>query len=127
MSAPKRENYESSDEYIDALEEQAQEDIMALDRRQLQDIGLRYFEEGLDEEDFEKVRSGIRYYDLALNVLGSKAKGAEVLAMSIAKVLNEEQQKKIDEALEEVQKFHEQKAQTMADRFAAMRDENDEN
>ena len=111
-----RNQFETGDEYIEAL---LQKKVMELDRRELQYIGNHYVETGADEEDFDKIRIGIRYYDLAMNVLGSQAVGAKTLAAAIAQTIEDQERlDKIDGILEQVQKRNEKKAQVMSERLS---------
>jgi hypothetical protein len=100
-----------------------------LNRRQLQDVGLYYFQEAMEEESFEAMFRGIQYYDMALNNIDATAKGGRALSTIIAQVVPDEQEAEvIDKKMGKIQENHQREAQAMKDRIDQQmnQEENDE-
>jgi len=111
-----REQFETTEEYIKTLE---QANDMHLERRQLQDLGSHYIDQAKEQEDFELVRKGIYYYDLAMNMAASKGDAAMAAVQAVMQVLDDDQQEELDQYLAKFQEQHQKKAQNMADRMNA--------
>lgn len=118
-----RQQFETDEEYIKTLE---QANVMHLERRQLQDLGSHYIDRAAEDEDFELVRKGIYYYDLAMNMAASKGDAAMAAVQAVMQVLDDEQKKQIDQYLAKAEQEHKQKAQTMADRMNARHEQEQE-
>ena len=118
-----REQFETTEEYIRTLE---QANVMHLERRQLQDLGSHYIDQAAKDEDFEMVRKGIYYYDLAMNMAASKGDAAMAAVQAVMQVLDDEQQEELDQYLAQAEQQHQQKAQTIADRMNARHEKEEE-
>ena len=118
-----REQFETHQEYIDALQTL---DIMQLERRQLQDLGSHFMAEAAEEEDWDKARTASRYFDLAINMAASKGDSAMMAVKAVMQVLDNDQKKELDSYLAQFQEKQRKKAQNMSDRMSARHEMEDE-
>lgn len=118
-----RRNFETDEDYINALKDA---DAFHLGRRQLQDLAQHYFENACDDEDWEEARKAWRYKDLATNMAGGSAETAKIFGqIIIQEMASDEEKKRIDQRLAELQEKSQRSAQSFADRMNAREDDAD--
>jgi hypothetical protein len=118
-----RRNFETDEDYINALKDA---NAFHLGRRQLQDLAQHHFENACDDEDWEEARKAWRFKDLAMNMAGGNAETAKIFGqIIIQEMASDEEKKRIDQRLQEIQEKSQRSAQSFADRMNAREDDGD--